>query len=273
MTSQSLEITHRTIYTYAPDADRAGLRVKLFPMSNAAQSVQNWQVTVNGDAVAPMLTNPFGDGEALWFSHDTVDEIEIVGQGRITMTDTSGVMGKVGLAKPSVFLRPSDLTEPDERIEALTNDVTGDTPLDRMHALNSLVHETVSYRQGATDAETTAAQALAQGAGVCQDLTHVFLAAARVMGLPARYVTGYYLDPEGGAEVETHAWAEVHLDVLGWTGFDPTHEKSPTDGHVRLCSGFDAADASPIRGHILGEIEETMDVTVSINQSQSQSQQ
>ncbi|MEM9097659.1 MAG: transglutaminase family protein, partial [Pseudomonadota bacterium] len=161
----------------------------------------------------------------------------------------------------------------DESIDAIAREVEGETDLARMHALNALVHERISYRKGVTKPETTAAEALALGSGVCQDLTHVFLTAARALGLPARYVTGYLHQAEA-EDPATHAWAEVHLNGLGWTGFDPTHETCPAAGHIRLCCGFDATDAAPIRGHVTGEITEQMDISVAIAEaSQSQSQQ
>lgn len=267
----ALSIHHRTSYAYDPQADRAGLRLKLFPAQTPAQSVHGWQVTVNGQGLAPMLTSPFGDAEAMWFSQSKVAEIEIEAKGTVALTDTSGVLGKIGIARPTIFCRETPLTEPDETLGELAQSVEGDTSLARMHALNAAVHEAIAYRKGATESETTAAQALALGAGVCQDLTHVFIAAARVMGIPARYVAGYY--HEDAQDLATHAWAEVYLDGLGWTGFDPTHEMSPADRHIRLCCGLDADDAAPVRGHVLGETAETLEIAVQITGAQSQSQQ
>lgn len=264
-----LSIRHFTKYSYEPKADRAGLRLKLFPSATSAQKVENWKVTVNGSEVVPLLTNPSGDEEALWFSHTAIEEIDVLAEGVVTMTDTAGVLGKFGVARPAVFLRHTDLTQPDDAIKSLSKEAEGEGGLAQMHALNELIHDRVSYRKGATDSSTTAAQALAQGAGVCQDLTHVFVSAARARDLPARYVTGYLHQVEE-PELLTHAWAEVFLDGLGWTGFDPTHNECPSINHIRLCSGFDAADAGPLRGHITGEIEETLDVEVEIAQSQSQ---
>ncbi|MEM0944268.1 MAG: transglutaminase family protein [Pseudomonadota bacterium] len=266
-----IEIRHVTRYAYDPAADRAGLRIKLFPAETAAQRVLAWEVTVNGAPVSPALTNPMGDGEALWFAPTKVSEIEIVANGRVQLTDTSGVLGKFGQARPSIFLRESELTEPDEAIRALAAGIEGETDLARMHALNTAIHESVTYRKGVTEGTTTAAQALALGAGVCQDLTHLLVATARAMGLPARYVAGYHAGDSD--ERATHAWAEVYLDGLGWTGFDPTHDLCPAASHIRFCAGLDASDAAPIRGHVIGETAETLEVSVEIGQAQSQSQQ
>ncbi|MEM9370135.1 MAG: transglutaminase family protein [Pseudomonadota bacterium] len=267
-----LTIRHTTTYRYAPRADRVGLRLKLFPAATSSQMVSHWAVTVNDNAVSPLLTNPFGEAEALWFTHAPVEEVTVVAEGSVSLSDTAGVLGKIGIARPGVFGRETDLTRPDDAIQALGEEMTGAGGLARMHCLNEAIHERVAYRKGTTDGKTTAAQALALGAGVCQDLTHVFIATARAMGLPARYVAGYLHDAEA-PELATHAWAEVFLDALGWTAFDPTHETCPSERHVRLCSGADAADAAPIRGHVTGESEESLESDVIITQAQTQSQQ
>ncbi|MEM8698603.1 MAG: transglutaminase family protein [Pseudomonadota bacterium] len=272
----TISIRHRTEYRYAPKAARVGLRLKLFPLSTPQQEIGAWEVAVNGIPVAPLITNPFGEGEAMWFSSTPLEDVEVTASGTVTLRDTSGVLGKLGRFRASVFCRATTLTEIDQELSDFASGIEGETPLARMHALSEAVHAAISYRKGVTASDTTAAQALALGAGVCQDLTHVFIASARAMGMPARYVTGYLLEDadEDGAtpELATHAWAEVYLDGLGWTGFDPTHEVCPADRHIRLCSGFDAADAAPLRGHVTGETEESMEISVEIARSQIQSQ-
>ncbi|MGL6211115.1 MAG: transglutaminase-like domain-containing protein, partial [Paracoccaceae bacterium] len=106
-------------------------------------------------------------------------------------------------------------------------------------------------------------EALAQGAGVCQDHAHVLIAAARHLGLPARYVSGYLL-VTGDTSEAAHAWAEVHVKGLGWVGFDPTNRCCPDARYIRLGSGLDAQDAAPIRGVSQGLGEESLMVTVAV---------
>lgn len=266
-----LSIQHSTHYAYEPKAASAALRLKLFPPEAASQSIADWRVTINGDPVEPLFTDANGNPVALWHTHSAVGEIEIVASGTITTIDTAGVLKDLAAARPGVFLRQTNLTESADAIKALTEDIEGDSTLDRMHKLSDLVFQSIAYRKGATAATTTAAEALARGAGVCQDQAHLFISAARSMGVPARYVAGYVFDPDGSPAVEeTHAWAEVFVKDLGWTGFDITHQLCPTDLYVRLSVGLDAVDAAPIRGTLAGEPEETLTATVSVSQSQSQ---
>lgn len=268
-----LAIRHLTEHQYEPAAKRIGLRLKLHPATTRSQMPRGWRVTVNGSAVGTMLTNGFGDAEALWFSDPQAETVSVLAEGTVDTSDTAGVLGQIGVAPPAVFLRQTPLTRADGEIRALAEAAVGDTPLARMHALSVAVHEAVVYRPGVTDAATTASDALALGAGVCQDKTHLFIAASRAAGIPARYVVGYLMD-EAAPLVETHAWAEAYLEGLGWVGFDATHQLCPTDAYVRLCCGLDADDAAPIRGSIQGaaqgEIEDRLTVSVEVAHAQSQ---
>ncbi len=264
-----LTVRHLTAHDYQPPAARVALRLKLFPARTKAQTPAGWRVSVNGAEVAPMLTNGFGDAEALWFSGVDTGRVEVLAEGPVETADTAGVLGRLGAAPPGVFLRQTALTRVNPEIRKLADAAQGDAPLARMHALSAAVHEALVYRPGVTASDTSAAEALALGVGVCQDKTHLFIAAARAAGIPARYVVGYLFD-EGVPLHETHAWAEVHLEALGWVGFDPTNQVCPTESYVRLCSGLDADDAAPIRGTIRGGGESRIGVEVEVARGQSQ---
>ncbi|MEO1468954.1 MAG: transglutaminase family protein [Pseudomonadota bacterium] len=269
-----LAIRHVTTYRYTPEVQSLALRLRLFPVETVQQRLVSWSVTVNGDAVGPLFRDALGEGEGLWFARRRGEVAEIVVEGAVETSDHTGVLGQFGRARPGVYLRDTDLTAPGEAVAAIAAEVEGDTPLARMHALNEAIQTGLDYRPGVTDAATTAEQAAALGAGVCQDFAHVFVAAARSMAIPARYVVGYLHDAEA-PEAASHAWAEVHLQGLGWVGFDPVHEVCPAAHHVRLATGFDAADAAPIRGTHEPGVEEEMAVEVTIGpagQSQKQGQ-
>lgn len=276
-----LTVRHLTRYTYEPEAQGIALRLKLFPAASAAQEPLDWTLTVAGKAVEPLLTDGAGDRIGLWHAASAMAEVEIVAGGSVRTTDTAGVLRGVREAMPpAVYLRETDLTAPSPAIRHIADQVEGDDALARLHALSEAISEAVAYKSGATAAGTTAAEAIVLAEGVCQDQAHVFIAAARAMDIPARYVTGYVLDPDRGETEDaaaddaeqTHAWAEAHVPSLGWVGFDITHQLCPTDAHVRLASGFDAADAAPVRGTVAGEIDQTLVSTVRVGRAMSQSQ-
>lgn len=265
-----LNIRHRTVYRYAPAALRVALRVRLYPPTYDGQKPSAWAVTVNGENVPPMLTDGAGDAEGVWQTYDKIEEVEILAEGRISTENRNGLMsGLKERMRTAVFLRDTEQTRPDDAIRDLALGITEQDPLQRLHALCNAVADAVEYRTGATEAGATAAQVLALGAGVCQDHAHLFIAAARSLGIPARYVSGYMLAGEDATALhETHAWAEAHLDGLGWVGFDCSNRVCPTDAYVRLSSGLDATGAAPVRGFVLGETSETLEAAVDIGQMQ-----
>jgi transglutaminase-like putative cysteine protease len=149
------------------------------------------------------------------------------------------------------LLEPSRLTQPDERLRAVAAalEQSGQDGLQLARLINSWLFTNLRYRHGVTEVGTTAAQALALGQGVCQDYAHVMIALCRLLGLPARYVSGHLLG-EGG----THAWVEVVLPLLdgsdsaaAWA-FDPTHGRGATLGYVTVAVGRDYYDVAPTSG-------------------------
>jgi transglutaminase-like putative cysteine protease len=268
-----IAIRHVTRYRYSPAAERPAFRLKLFPTAYATQATQSWSVHVNGEPVLPLFRNGFGDEEAIWTSQSTHEDVEILAEGVVDTEDSAGVVrGLLGSARPGVFLRTTSRTESDDGIRELADASRRNAPLDTLHALMHAVRDRVDYAPSSTSTHTTAADALKQGAGVCQDHAHVFASACRYLAMPSRYVAGYMLGA-GGESRETHAWAETHVPDLGWVGFDPANRQCPTDAYIRLASGFDAADAAPMRGCIGGGLCVDLSAAVQIAQESVQMQQ
>lgn len=267
-----LSIKHATTYNYDPPAERCALRLRLYPPSFEGQHVVSWRVAVNDQPVVPLLTTSAGDQESIWTSAAGGSEIAIVAEGEVETRDLAGVVkGLKDTVRPAVYLRSTPLTEADANIGELAQAVTGANSLARMHALFNAVADAVAYRTGATSSATTAAQALKAGQGVCQDHAHVFIAAARTLTMPARYVVGYLFTPDANL-TETHAWAEAWAPDIGWVGFDPSNRVCPTDNYVRLGCGLDASDAAPIRGNVSGGLKERLTASVDIARTSGQSQ-
>jgi transglutaminase-like putative cysteine protease len=271
-----LAIRHVTTYRYQPRVSAAEMRVKLFPSDCAGQRVEGWSVTANGTPLKPAFRNGWGDEEATLFLRGGVEALEIVAEGIVETEDRAGLLtGLRAAIRPGICLRDTPRTRADAAIRALAEEAraAADAPLQQAHALNALVADRVAYIPGATDFHATAAEALADGAGVCQDQAHVMIAAARALGWPARYVAGYLLTESGDAEEATHAWVELLAPDVGWIGFDPTNRICPTERYVRVCAGLDAFDAAPLRGHVEGQSEETLSVSVDIAPTETGQQQ
>jgi transglutaminase-like putative cysteine protease len=172
-----------------------------------------------------------------------------------------------------MYLRETPLTEPDAALKEFAHDVTPDAksdPLERLHSLLVGIHRAITFDTAATASATSAAEAFKLKRGVCQDLTHIFIACARHLDIPARYIGGYMLRTDVTQQEAGHAWAEALVEGLGWVGFDPANGICPTENHVRVAVGLDYLGAAPIRGTRQGGAEEQMHVAVQIGQAQSQ---
>jgi transglutaminase-like putative cysteine protease len=268
-----ISIRHITRYVYTEPATYSIQAWRLMPASYQAQRVLDWDVRTPGVSSILEFKDGFGNAVQLVTISGVHSEVVVEAAGSVETQDCSGVVaGLSETSPPRVFLKETPQTEPDEAIRQLARSVSGVDMLARLHALAEAVRERVDYRIGMTDVHTSAAAALADGHGVCQDHAHIFIAAARTLAVPARYVTGYLvMDVPAPAEAH-HAWAEAWVEGLGWVGFDIANRICPTERYVRLAAGLDAGQAAPIIGSRRGGGEEELHVSVAAHRQQSQSQ-
>ena len=262
-----LLIDHVTRYRYGRPVRGVVQSHRLTPSQFDGQQVVSWSVTVSGGTQGGSFRDGAGDVVQGWTVKGPVDEIEVRVQGKVSTTDLAGLLrGHRETTPPLTYLRETLATTLTVPLLELGRRAEGaDGQLSLAHGLSLAVTNAIKYAPGSTDAKTTAAEALAQGEGVCQDHAQVLCTIARARGLPARYVSGYLLaDAEGQAHEAAHAWAELHVQGLGWVGFDPANECCPDDRYVRLGSGLDAQEAAPIRGSARSVGEETLDVSVAV---------
>jgi transglutaminase-like putative cysteine protease len=269
-----ISVRHVTRYRYAEPVTYTIQSLRLTPASFKGQRVLDWEVRAAGAKPALQFRDGFGNIVHLITVNTRHEELAIEAGGTVETQDCNGVVaGLANGAPPRVFLKETAQTKPDGAIHALAEAAQGKDTLDRLHALLGSVRDRVEYVPGATGMHTGAAEALADGRGVCQDHAHIFISAARTLAIPARYVTGYLvLDGRSAAEAH-HAWAEAWVEGLGWVGFDIANRVCPTDSYVRLACGLDAGYAAPIIGSRRGGETETLDVSVTVQQQQQTAQQ
>lgn len=166
-----------------------------------------------------------------------------------------------------LFLFPSPYASPDQGIRRLYEAIRGKFQKDYGQAFQGLsfasfllheLHAGFSYEPGRTDVHTTAAQALAGGAGVCQDYAHIFIALCRLAKIPARYVAGMM-----AGEGATHAWAEAWVDGA-WVGLDPTNDRIAGEEYIKLCHGRDFGDCPVDRGCFKGYAAQRQETYVKV---------
>ena len=147
-----------------------------------------------------------------------------------------------------LYLRETAVTTADSAIRAFALEATASetTPLGKLHALQDALNEALTHEAGVPEAED-AATVFAAKKGGGGGIAHVFVAAARSIGIPTRVTSGYYLCDDKKRGI-VHAWSEAFIEQLGWTGFDAAHKVCPQEEHVRLATGLDFLAAAPVRG-------------------------
>lgn len=269
-----LSVTHHTRYHYGQAAWLVVQALRMWPAPSESQQVKSWRVDVDGKVLQPTGVDGFGNPVATHAIDRQVSELHLAVHAQVRTLDRSGVHGDdAGGLPPMFFLKPTPLTLPSPGIIALADAAAGEGEgLERLHRLANAVRDKVDYVSDTTDACTSAAEAFEAGTGVCQDHAQVLIAAARHLGYPARYVSGYLCPMEADDAAASHAWAELFVDGLGWVGFDPANRVSPDEHYVRVACGRDYRDAAPVRGLRRGGGDETLDVDVRITQSAQTSQ-
>jgi transglutaminase-like putative cysteine protease len=264
-----LKITHEIQFRFEEPASYAIQTLRMTPRNSDSQFVVDWRIDVSRDCHLAPVDDPFGNLTHTFSLDGPIDELTLVATGEVLTDEMHGVVRGARDRMPhGLFLRATPLTTARSAVKALAEEVARTYPddaLGQLHALNRLVRETIASEFDPV-ADTSAGKALYEARGDDAALTHVFIAAARTLGCPARFVSGYLYRPEGEAETTApHAWAEVHLaGGLGWVGFDPTEAVSPTDAYVRVAIGLDGLDASPLRGVRTGGHGETQITRVKV---------
>jgi transglutaminase-like putative cysteine protease len=272
-----IAISHDTTYRYATPARSVIQTLRLTPRNHEGQYVVAWRITVSADCRLDPQQDAFGNITHSFTADGPLDELVVRVEGQVENENTHGVVqGAIERFPPALFLRETALTQPDEAIAVLAEQSrahAGPDTLSVMHALMKLVHADMTFDSDPTRVTTTACEAFRLKRGVCQDFTHIFIAATRHLGIPARYVSGYFCRADGVIEQDAgHAWAEALVPDLGWVAFDPTNGISATDQHLRVAVGLDYLSAAPVRGAQTGGSGEALSVRVLVDQAMSQMQ-
>jgi transglutaminase-like putative cysteine protease len=262
-----VEIVHSTRYRYSGPIAETVMELRLRPMDGNGQRCLAFELELSS-ALEPRA---YRDGYG-----NNVHYFNLV-RPHTKLSITSRSVVETGLdidADPG-----EELVHDFLRYRSPVKDVPGVRELARQHpiadptsrssvedALDQLtvaISRDFAYDRAVTNVYSAVDEVLELRAGVCQDFAHLFIAVARAMGVPARYVSGYIHAQQGsGVATASHAWAEAWVPDRGWVGYDATHPVRTSDHHVRLAVGRDYSDAAPTRGIYVGSATGAMEVRV-----------
>jgi transglutaminase-like putative cysteine protease len=266
-----IQVSHETTYRYGQPARGVIQTLRLTPRNHEGQYVVDWRIDVSENCQVDQHEDAFGNVTHVFDCDGPVSELRVLAEGEVDTQDLNGVVrGVIERFPPSLYLRETALAHADSAIcdfaAAARAAGHGDT-LSILHRLLERIRDTVQYDEtGPTTTSTTAAEAFALKRGVCQDFTHIFIAAARSVAIPARYVGGHFFRADGAVvQKAAHAWAEAFVPDLGWVAFDAANSICATDAHIRVAVGLDYLGAAPTRGARYGGGDEDLVVTVRVS--------
>jgi transglutaminase-like putative cysteine protease len=262
-----LEIVHSTRYKYSGPIAETVMEVRLRPMDGNGQRCLEFELDVSS-GIRPR-TYRDGYGNHVHYFNLVRPHTRLSVISRSVVETGLAPDQETGEELVHDFLRFRSPVKDVDGVRALAGrfPITDPgSPSDVERALDELtltISREFTYDRAVTDVYSAVDEVLALRAGVCQDFAHLFIAAARAMGVPARYVSGYIHSPDGGGSSSaSHAWAEGWVPGRGWVGFDATHPVRVSEHHVRLAVGRDYSDAAPTRGIYVGSSTGTMVVSV-----------
>jgi transglutaminase-like putative cysteine protease len=269
-----LGIQHKTLLTYGERIRESVLELRVTPRSDKTQTLRAFNLKV-GPEVPVFAHRDWNDNQVHHFTIAAFHEKVVIAASANVEThpqsiDLTACLDPLPLGglnhRFHDFLGFQGPIERDARLVRFAEETgafrikrAGETALFVIKELGRLLE----YKKGVTSSTTSVKGALDIGQGVCQDFSHAAVALLRILGIPARYTSGY-LYRDAGRELETHSWCEAFLPSLGWVGLDPTHKELAGEGHVAVAAGRSYADVPPNRGVYRGDADESIAVSVNI---------
>lgn len=276
----SYKIKHVTRYSYSSTVIDCTNQIMLYPIIDSLLEVRNHEIKITNDPAIETFVDYFGNQIGVFSVIKPHTELLIESVANVITKPAVLPLDDIDNTEQWEFLKsiknqpgfmdfmvPEAFISREEVKNALAEIVSDDkTPLQISNLLSEYVYNNFSYKKGITSVESKTEDVWKLKAGVCQDFAHMLLVFLRMFEIPSRYVSGYICpkDKEMRGEGATHAWVEAYVPNYGWLGLDPTNNCIVNDQHVRLATGRDFADCTPVKGTYKGSGEHTLEVSVEI---------
>jgi transglutaminase-like putative cysteine protease len=270
-----IRISHEMAHRYQPPARMLIQNLRLTPHGFDSQYVLSWRISIDIDRALKSSEDAHGNLVSSFSHHGApVERVTVLAGGEVETSDTAGVVrGAIERLPAEMYLRDSPLALANGALrDFATEAVAGAAdPLDALHRLMRELHRVMAFDPFQPDNPETAVEAFALRRGRAGDFAHIFIACARFLKLPARFVTGYRAADEAGGAPGAHAWAEAYAPRLGWVAFDPTISLCADQRYVRVAIGFDARDSAFVR-EAHGASEDMFETAIRVEQAGFQTQ-
>ncbi|MGH2646967.1 MAG: transglutaminase family protein [Ginsengibacter sp.] len=276
----SYNIKHITRYSYSSTVIDCTNQIMLYHIIDAQLEVRSHEIKISTHPALETFVDYFGNhigvfsiikphNELLIESiADVITKPIVMPADNMNASDQWNYLRSLKMHPAYMdFLIQQIFSSSDEVKKILQNEISEEkTPLQNAIFLSEYVYNNFTYKKGITNVETKTDEVWKLKAGVCQDFAHILLVFLRMFEIPSRYISGYICpkDKEMRGEGATHAWVEAYIPNYGWLGLDPTNNCIVNDRHVRLATGRNFSDCTPVKGTYKGSGEHTLEVSVEI---------
>lgn len=236
-------INHQTHYQYSDWAKNSIQYIKMTPQNNEHQQVHSWNVSVPG--LKQIKKDAFDNVWLTSTQREPYQQMLIMTQGivEINFENEFGIQNQLS---PVIFLQPTTTTLCNSQMLAFAQRYVPNLSVSNFQKLAEALLNYMPYTTASTSVSHTAVESFAIQQGVCQDHSHVFIAMAKALNVPARYVSGY-LYVNNQSHLASHAWAEIFL-AGRWHIIDVSNQLFRPESHVYVAIGRDYWDVAPVRG-------------------------
>jgi transglutaminase-like putative cysteine protease len=280
-------IRHCTRFRYTAPVSESLMEVRMHPRTEGAQRCLTFQLSVSPKTRVTSYRDYLGNTIHHFDVPGHHQELTIVAEALVDSLPRNELLPLLGSAWDELdaivaqgdyweMLAPSHFAQPSDLLQDLSRELNvkrRSDPLSLLLEINAAIYSGFEYLPKSTRVDSPIDDTLRTRKGVCQDFAHIFLALARELRVPCRYVSGYVYHGAGhhdrSANGATHAWVEVLLPRMGWLGIDPTNNLIASERHIRTAIGRDYADVPPTRGLFKGDAKSELGVSVRVAPSDS----
>jgi transglutaminase-like putative cysteine protease len=277
-------VRHITRFTYESAITESVMEVRMQPRADARQRCLHFSLTTTPASRVMMYQDHDGNivhhfniparHSRMAVTAEALVECEepMLLPGQLPANAWTEIDAVAGSGEAWDYLSPSTFAKPTAQLGAFVDEAKisrGSDPLTTLRNIMSDIAARFEYSPRSTRVDSPIDDALKARRGVCQDFAHIFIAVARGLGIPTRYVSGYLfhdatLADDRSGEGATHAWVEALLPTLGWVGLDPTNNLVAGERHIRVAIGRDYADVPPTRGIYKGVTKVNSELAVAV---------
>lgn len=257
-----LNYEYRMVISYSEPVDKCYFTIKSIPAEDFRQRNISYDISMEPPTTYTEGRDSFGNIQIIGSENapHSVFEFSIKG-----LVETYPVESTGGINESNVgmYKYPHGKCVPGEKILSFAQDISEavnkcGSQIDKCNLIMDLLYQKMIYESGSTEVETSAEEAFANGKGVCQDYSHIYICLLRFFNIPARYVCGLIV-----GEGKSHAWVEAVCDD-NYRAFDPTHNRAVTDEYIKLGVGRDAVDCAINRGVMWGGGKQSQEINVTV---------